>query len=77
MAVPPGKPNMFDSTGTYYWCKTVDFDTATVVSDRSTALWRHQASHFGEGGGGQLRSNLIFRGPKPFKDQCYKDQCSL
>ncbi|CAB4012107.1 calcium-activated potassium channel subunit alpha-1 isoform X25, partial [Paramuricea clavata] len=34
MAVP-GKPNMFDSTGTYYWCETVDFDTATV--DRSKA----------------------------------------
>ena len=26
------KTPMFDSTGTYYWCEKVDFDTATVVS---------------------------------------------
>ncbi|XP_028405047.1 calcium-activated potassium channel slowpoke-like [Dendronephthya gigantea] len=30
-----GKLSMFDSTGTYYWCEKVDFETATV--DRTKA----------------------------------------
>lgn len=30
-----GKPSMFDSTGTYYWCEKVSFEKATV--DRSRA----------------------------------------